>query len=205
MNIATRSLNTASRPGYASLKRLFFDKQRVKDSLSPKRLEYLSKLGGRIRKHARNSMKRKGAARKRPKNLKGKAFQKWIDEKINRPAAPAGSPPYMHSGDENASLKKILFAYDGKFSAVVGPVLLNGSRHKGAPATAIQEHGGRVVVREKREFGTKGRWVIASGRIPQGAQQRSRAVGVEPRPFMSPAAIAQKDKLKDMLRQSVAA
>lgn len=57
-------------------------------------LRNLYKAGAYIRKVARSSIKRKGAARKEPKGEK--ARQRWRQEKYHQPASPPGTPPYTH-------------------------------------------------------------------------------------------------------------
>ena len=76
----------------------FFDKAAVIRKQPPARLKYLKKAGALVRRIALNSIKRKGRSRKAPKNRKGKAFRRWLKEIKDRPASPAESPPFTHSG-----------------------------------------------------------------------------------------------------------
>jgi phage gpG-like protein len=106
---------------------LFFNHPAVKQALAPKKLKFLRRWGGWVRRTARSSIKRKGAARPRPKKkyLRGGSstwtvsYRRWWQEVKDQPASPPGTPPYTHTG----RLKKaILFAYNrATESVVVGP------------------------------------------------------------------------------------
>lgn len=204
----------------AKIKEFFFDRLKVTAAVDKDRLRFLRNAGGFARKTARNSMKRKGKARKAPKNASSKAYAKWEEEIRKQPASPPGSPPFVHSDDPTRTLKNILFAYNtiGR-SVIVGPVGLGKSN-----APALQEYGGSVTVREKLASFTdeeiidgpagrdsrgkftkaprrivKGRrWVPLNGRARQGQPTRTRRTSVAARPFMAPAVAKTQSKFKDL-------
>jgi hypothetical protein len=99
---------------------MFFTTSNVQSLLDKKMYKTLNQFGGLTRKTAQRSMRPRKAA------------------------SPAGSPPSSHG---NPLLRKLLFyAFDGKSSVVVGPVLL-GKQPIGVPKT--HEHGGRITRLQK--------------------------------------------------------
>ena len=113
------------------VKDLFFDRALVAGMMTKGKKKALSRCGAFVRKRARSILRRR-----------------------KKPSSP-GSPPSVHSKDSNATLKKILFAYDqSRDSVFVGPVKLNGSRsfsQKTVPE--LHEEGGSVSIRE---------WILAA-------------------------------------------
>ena len=113
------------------VKEFFFDRLAVINAMDKKTRTVLRHAGGLTRKIARNSMRRRKAS------------------------SPAGQPPSAHSKDKVATLKNILYAYDGRWSVIVGPVGLNqknevpgvGLQPGVVPAT--QEFGGTIGHLEK--------------------------------------------------------
>jgi len=83
---------------------MFFDRDPVLAALDRGKLRYLRRAGGTTRRIARNSVKRKGKARRKPSKTHDaqgrptKAFQRWLLEVRERPASPPGSPPFTHGG-----------------------------------------------------------------------------------------------------------
>jgi hypothetical protein len=102
----------------------FFDREAVLKRLPPARRKFLARSGGLVRRIARNSIKRKGAARKPPKKFSktGRitaAFRKWQQEIRRQPHSQAPSPPFTHSG---VLRDAILFGFDfAAETVVVGP------------------------------------------------------------------------------------
>jgi len=127
-------------------KQFFFDQQKVIDQVGKDRARFLRNIGRYVQRTARNSMKRKGKARKPPKNMNGRGYERWLLEVQNQPASPAGSPPFVHTDSAITTLKNILFAFGGKDSVIVGPVGLNGNR---GSLPALHEYGGSQQIREK--------------------------------------------------------
>src|SRR4051794_21204121 len=102
--------------------RFFFDRdgiQRMFGAESPQQLKKLSRIGAFIRTRARSLLRRR------------------------KKTAGAGQAPSVHSSNPDASLKKILFAYDPSTrSVVVGPVLLNSNPYSGQTTVpALMEAG----------------------------------------------------------------
>ena len=84
------------------MRQFFFDRQAVIGRMDKANVRALSRAGAFIRTRARTSLRR----RKR--------------------SSPPGQPPSVHSTDNVATLKNILFAYEPNNRAlVVGPVALN--------------------------------------------------------------------------------
>lgn len=101
-----------------------------------------AKAGLLIMRAARRSIKKKGFARKAPKNrttAKGKPSKpwlKWQDEVKRRPRSLPGSPPHTHTGTLPHSIG---FAYDQFAESVVV-----GANHEEAGTFAsLHELGGR--------------------------------------------------------------
>lgn len=113
-----------------TVKNLFFDRAMVVREIGKINAAALSKAGAFVRRRARSSLRRR-----------------------KKPSAP-GSPPSVHSTDNVATLKNILFAYDRqRQSVVIGPVRLNvhsatwgdeGRVFTTGAVPGIHEHGGRV-------------------------------------------------------------
>ena len=80
----------------------FFDRQAVIDRMGKANVRAVSKAGAFIRTRARTSLRRR------------------------KKSSPPGRPPSVHSTDNVATLKNILFAYEPHAQTlVVGPVALN--------------------------------------------------------------------------------
>lgn len=113
------------------MKDFFFDRPAVDRALDRATKKNLSKAGAYIRKRARSSLRRR-----------------------KKPASP-GSPPSVHSDDNVANLKNILFAFDPNALAVfIGPVGLNqrnySSQGYSTTIPALMEFGGTIYIREWR-------------------------------------------------------
>jgi hypothetical protein len=154
----------------------FFDRQAIVDRLSQANRRALSKVGAFLRRRARSSLRR----RKSP--------------------SPPGNPPSVHSDDNVATLKNILFAYEPEHeSLVVGPVALNqrfyiGPQLGSATVPQLQEFGSRVRVREV-QIGQK--WFSGIRRVRPGQKTRVRAAKYPPRPFMGPALEAERQNIPE--------
>jgi hypothetical protein len=175
------------------IKELFFDRLAVIERIGKDRARFLRNAGRYIQRTARNSMERKGKARKPPKNMNGRAYQKWLEEIDRQPSSPAGQPPYVHSDDPVRTLKNILFAFNtANQSVIVGPV---GLRHKylrgqgGIIPPELHEFGGSTVIPEKQvTFPNGGRkWVRRGSRVRPNQKTRNRRATYPARPFMAPA------------------
>jgi hypothetical protein len=159
------------------LKQYFFDRDAVMARIEKSRLAMLSRAGAFVRRAARSSLRRR--------------------KRISSP----GSPPSVHSKDDYASLKNILFAYDpARDSVIVGPLGLRSRNNvtivsvSGAVPGTL-EHGGPIGVREIET--SPGKWLELWGRARRwhsGKPQRTRIVNVQARPFMRPALEANVDK-----------
>lgn len=117
------------------VKNYFFDRQRVINAVSRKRLRVLSRLGAFIRTRARNSMRKAPAARRRKHGRKIRSDAQFY-------SAP-GQPPFYLEG----SLRRFLFfAYDSTTnSVVIGP-----SGFKNSDVPSLLEYGGVVTRRGRR-------------------------------------------------------
>lgn len=101
-----------------TLKKFFYDRERVKAKLDRKRLASLRKVGGQIRLRARRKLRRRN--------------------RVSRP----GEAPSVHTASAFATLKNIQFGFDtDQETAVVGPIGL-GSHGGDGPAPGTLEHGG---------------------------------------------------------------
>jgi hypothetical protein len=111
----------------------FFDRAKVVQMTEDRELRALSRIGAFVRRRARTAILRR---RKR----------------VSSP----GEPPSVHSTDDVATLRNILFAYNrGSQSVVIGPVKLNQLNTKAEglgsqPVPSIMEHGGKIRVSEWR-------------------------------------------------------
>jgi hypothetical protein len=203
-------------------KDFFFDRLKVIERVDKDRLRFLRNAGGFARRTARNSMKRRGKARKPPKNMNGRAYEKWQEEIRKQPASPPGQPPFTHTDSTVVTLKNILFAFGGKDSVIVGPVGLNGAKRR---IPALHEYGGSQPIREKLASFTdeviidgpagrdskgkftkaprktvKGRrWVPAGRRAARPGQPvRTRQATYPARPYMAPAVAKAQGKFKNL-------
>jgi hypothetical protein len=181
-------------------KQFFFDRQKVLDQVGVDRARFLRNIGRYVQRTARNSMKRKGSARKPPKNMNGRAYEKWLLEIQKQPSSPAGSPPFVHTSDSVATLKNILFVFgSSKESVLVGPVGLNG---RGGSIPALHEYGGTAQIQEKQVTFQRGgsKWVPQGRRLRPGQKTRRRNATYPARPFMAPAVVKtqSQSKFKDL-------
>jgi len=158
------------------VKEFFFDQAKVGRAVKAGKRKALSRIGAFVRKRAKSRLRR----RKRVSN--------------------AGESPSIHSRNPEASLKKILFAYEpNRESVVIGPVKLNQVNQSWIDAGSVTvpqllEVGGVVAIREKSTDGgvTWRRRDLRRGRRPNEKHRTRRAV-YQPRPFMGPALQAEID------------
>lgn len=149
------------------MKNYFFDREAVIGRIEKARLRMLSKAGAYVRTSARSSLRRR--------------------KKVSQP----GGTPSVHSKDDYASLKNILFAYDdGRDTVIVGPVGLDGWRDdkvvaESSTAPGVLEHGGQIGFRQVHE--RDGTWRTVSRIVGKNRRTRIHAVTLAPRPFMRPA------------------
>lgn len=158
-----------------AMKRFFFDREIVEKAIGRAAKKNISKAAAFVRTRAKGSLRRR-----------------------KKPSKP-GQPPSVHSTDSNATLRKILFAYNADTqSAVVGPVKLNGRTSYIVPQ--VLEKGGSPTVRQKRVGKS---WVAAGRRVRPGQPTRTRSVRIEARPFMRPALEHEYPKFPGLWARSV--
>lgn len=150
-----------------SLKNYFFDRAKVIDRLGKAKTMWLRKAGATLRLEARRTQLRR---RKR--------------------TSAAGSPPSIHSTDSVATLRNILFGFDGVDRVIVGPVGLNGRSVINGQRTAggipgLHEFGGTLRIRETLD----GNMWKPSNMVNThpGQPTRWRDANYPARPFMGPA------------------
>lgn len=150
------------------LKDMFFDRLAVTARLGEDRAKFLRNAGGWIRTTAIRSMRRVG--------------------KKGKPSKP-GTPPKFH-GNEQFSLRTILYGFNGIDSVIIGPIKGNQKSYaSGVLATGtvpnLHEFGGVAGIREKR-VGMS--WQPMGKRKPRpGQPTRVRKANFPARPFMKPA------------------
>lgn len=181
-----------------SVKRMFLDTKLVEGLIGKKSAAALRKAMSRIRLRAMHSMRKKGKARRPPKNQGGKAFLRWADEVQNQPVSAPGSPPFVHSDDSVRTLRNIWFALDNssavEIRGVVGPLKLNGNQ---GAVPSLMERGGSQKIRERRI----GKHWIPVGRVngsSSGRLTRVRTANYPARPFMQPAMTKEAPKLPSL-------
>lgn len=172
----------------ADIKRVFFDRAQVVSWIGRKNANFLNHAGGFVRRVARNSMKRKGKARK--KNTTRLALK----EAQAPPVSAPGSPPFAHSDSEVETLRNIQYGLGSdRASVIAGPLALNqkqGGFVGGAFVTSgtvpqLHEFGGKAVMREKKVGDV---WRPYGRRKPRpGQPTRRRSATYPKRPFMRPA------------------
>lgn len=131
-------------------KGMFFDRKVVVDQLDESTRKAMASVGAFARRVARNSIKRKGAARKPPKREGTKAYERWLMEQRNRPRSPAGSPPFQHTTSPIVAPRNVQFAFDGKRSVVVGMVGVRRRGGGGRPAPHEIEFGSEQLTYQPR-------------------------------------------------------
>lgn len=147
----------------ARLKQMFFDREQVLAKIGKAKAKALGKAGATLRLEVRRTQLRR-----------------------RKKSSTAPNPPSIHSRDNFATLRNILYAFDGLDSVIVGPVRVNGrvrGRRMGSLSVPeLLEKGGRVQIHELR-WGNV--WRESHGRQAGPHQpQRWRTVVYEPRPFM---------------------
>lgn len=157
----------------------FFDREKVLNAADRGTVKALSKWGAFVRQDARTSLRYR-----------------------DRPSEP-GKPPSAHKTMTRAKTNRkgetkvqgvsplrefLFFAYDpGSKSVVAGPARLS-TKLGNAPETL--EHGGRSLIRSTTWENHK--------RV-----MTTRAVTIQPRPFMAPAAARTNDRLGELFKDSV--
>jgi len=159
-----------------TIKDFFFDRQVVVDKMDAESRKGLQRMGGFVRRTARSSIKRKGAARKPPKNKDGAAYQRWLAEQKSRPRSRPGDPVFQHSDHPIASPKNILFGWDGHDSVVIGMVGLR--RGMGKPTPHEIEFGSEQFDRNSRrvvrKLGDGGEIAIVTGEAASTERRRNK-------------------------------
>jgi hypothetical protein len=157
------------------IKRLFFDRPKVRRAIDKAKRRVLARAGAFIRQTAKQSMRR----RKGP--------------------APQGRPPHVHEG----SLRRlILFGYDrGTDSVVVGPL---GFKRSKAPnllefGGRVTTKRPRLVRVERRGRDKRGRFTRSKFRRVEAGTRLS----YRPHPFMGPALEKEQSKLPKLWANSI--
>jgi hypothetical protein len=102
-------------------KRIFFDLEKVVNAVEKAEQRAMSKFGAYVRTRARSSLRRR-----------------------KKPSQP-GEPPSVHSQDDFATLKNILFGFEPSTrKTVVGMVRTNGRKTTAGPVPGVHEHGADV-------------------------------------------------------------
>ncbi len=147
-----------------NVKKLFFDRAGVKKQIDDGTRKALIRIGGYIRKVARNSMRKPNDP--------------------NKPSPP-GKPPHAHG--PMLLKEQLFFWYEKKFtgaSVEIGPVQFNNSDLIG-----LMEFGGTRTNRYRRT--TTGKLGRKKGGVRAPGEKRVIEAGTrliyEPRPFMEPA------------------
>lgn len=147
------------------LKDMFFDRPEVIRRLAAAERKSLSRSGAFVRRRMRSLLRR----RKR--------------------VSVAGEPPSVHSKDNVANLKNILFAFDGKDAVVIGPVGLNQVNMvegSSMPVPELMERGGIVRIREvSNDGGQTWRRRDLRRNAREGQKFRIRSAIYKPRPYAS--------------------
>lgn len=131
-----------------TIKDYFFDRELVQELLDKEGRDELNRMGARIRKVARSSIKRKGKARKPPKNVDGRAYQRWLEEQKNKPRSAPGQPVFQHTDHPSINPKNIWYAFDGADSVVVG--MGKTLARSGAPVPKEIEFGSEKYAKNPR-------------------------------------------------------
>ena len=183
------------------LKQFFFDRERTQALVEKEAYGALYRMAHFIRQEGRRIQKKKGYARKPPKNANGKAYQRWLNETKNRPSSPPGQPPHSHTDHKVTTLRNILYGYDPMSGGlIVGPVGLNQKRWyngllQSGAVPSLHEFGGSMRFKEK-QVGTK--WVPVGRRKPRpGQPARTRQANYPARPYMKPSLIRAISKFPD--------
>jgi hypothetical protein len=161
-----------------ALKDMFFDRAAVQNRLNKAEHRILSKIGAFIRRRA----------------------SKYVLRRRKRTSKP-GQPPSIHSTDDVASLKNILFGLDAtKHSVVIGPVKLNGG-YPGQTIPNLMEFGGTVQVfqermkyRDKKRGKNKHAWWRFNGVKVPYKEYRMHSAVYPARPFMKRALEIEEEK-----------
>lgn len=127
-----------SKPSFTvglDIKDMFFDRQRVLDTVRAENRKKLSNAGAFIRRRARSKL--------------GRPVSRRV-----RPAAP-GRPPRVRSRNARANLKYILFGLNTDWeSVVIGPVGLPDKKLRGSSAQTVpelMEYGGTARAGGERQ------------------------------------------------------
>jgi hypothetical protein len=153
------------------IREFFFDRLTVAAKIDKQRSAFLNRVGGFVRRVARNSLRRR-----------------------KKPSEP-GSPPSVHSKDDFATLKNILYGFNPATGGVdVGPVGLN-QKFSGLTVPEIHEYGATVNVTEKTRKG-ENNWRRVDKRrgIRPWEVTRVRRATYPPRPTMARAVKLAKEK-----------
>lgn len=184
----------------ASIKDVFFDKPAVLERTDAAKRSELARAGKFIRRRARSSLRRRKSV-----------------------SAP-GSTPSVHTRDPYATLKNILYGFDGRDAVIAGPVGFRTRRKRGVIRSRFMvpellEGGGQqTLVRQvpiprspsRRRTSEKQRAayrnLLLSGQIQKSAlevQIEEKVANYEARPFMGPALAQERDNFPQLFARSV--
>ncbi len=163
----------------------FFDRAVVQNALGRQAAGVLRYQALLVRRIARQSIRRKGVARKEPAGPRAKA--NWEVEVRKTPAAPAGKPPFTHTGFLREDIDAALDMRTK--SAVIGP-------WRSPWLGKLHEFGGDVPMTEYRIGQYFFYWrSSARQRRTWRPTGRGKTAHYPARPFMKPALNVAKDKI----------
>lgn len=137
------------------------------------------------------------------------AARKLLGPPSTRPARPPGQPPRVHSADERASLRNVLFYYDARNdSVIIGPVHLNQVQQSAIDlgrytVPELMEGGGTVNIQEiSKDKGKTWRRRDLRRNPRQFDRLRTRRATYPARPFMGPALKKTLQRVPDLFGSS---
>jgi len=159
---------------------MFFTEKDITEAIDKARVVALRHQGGFVRKVARQSIKRMGKARAKPKGAK--AIARWYEELMAQPASPPGKPPFTHTGFMR---ENIAYAYDrAAQSVVVGPWM-------------------SPWLGQLHEFGGTRRVRLTKHPVRRGQEVKYKTARYPARPFMRPALETAMEKLPSFLKNVI--
>ena len=155
------------------MRRFFFDRARVVDQIGKVKAKALNRGGTFVRQAARKLL---GAPSKKAK------------------PRPPGSPPRIHTRDERATLRNVLYYwFQREDRVIIGPVTLHQVNTSGITLESVHvpelhEYGGAVMIREiSSDRGQTWRRRDLRRTVRPWQQTRVRRAEYPERPFMRPA------------------
>lgn len=151
----------------AHLKQFFFDRKAVQDAIGIAEARNLSRIGAFIRTRSRSLLRRR------------------------KTTASPGLPPNVHSTNNYATLRNILFSYEkSKHAVVTGPIKIktpsNDIEGDVDAIPQLMEFGGNIISHEERYKGSTRQWFHRDMRYAKknSKEYRSRVARYTAHPFM---------------------